>query len=383
MVKQGQEEGPMKVIVTAKIKLLPSNEQMIMLDNTLTIIRSSLNYVSKTAYENNLLSFSRKLQKLTYSTLRSTFGLKSQMACNVCSIVAGSYASMKTKKEHALAVYKKSKLQYSYNRDYSLLKNGLISINTVYKRIKMQFISTSVEQYFDGTWEYGAASLIKKKGKYFFFIAVKKDIDICQGKEITNVVGIDFGINYLATAIDSKDSMLFINGRYMKNIKAKYQRLRKSLQQKKTSSARRRLKKICSRENRWQRDINHKAAKALVSFAGNKSLIVLEDLAGIRKPAEKIKHKNRYYSVSWAFSDLRSKIEYKAKLAKILAIAVDPKYTSQKCPDCGNTEKENRNKKTHTFHCKCCGYQSNDDRIGAINLRQKGIEYLNAVPAPV
>jgi len=90
-----------------------------MLDNTLHAIRAGLNYASKIAYENNLLSAFKKLQTLTYKHLRSEFGLKSQMACNVCSVVAGTYASMKTNQESTLAIYKKPKLQYSYNRDYS------------------------------------------------------------------------------------------------------------------------------------------------------------------------------------------------------------------------------------------------------------------------
>ena len=61
---------------------------------------------------------------------------------------------------------------------------------------------------------------------------------------------------------------------------------------------------------------------------------------------------------------------------KSIVIAVDPKYTSQTCPKCGHIEKSNRNKKHHIFCCKNCGYQSNDDRIGAMNLWNKGIQYI-------
>ena len=39
-------------------------------------------------------------------------------------------------------------------------------------------------------------------------------------------------------------------------------------------------------------------------------------------------------------------------------------------------EKSNRNKKIHLFTCKKCGYKSNDDRIGAMNLYRIGIDYL-------
>lgn len=39
----------------------------------------------------------------------------------------------------------------------------------------------------------------------------------------------------------------------------------------------------------------------------------------------------------------------------------------------------------HLFNCKKCGYKSNDDRIGAMNLYRMGINYLqgNQVPSIV
>lgn len=95
----------METVITAKLKLLPTPEQIPMLDNTLAAVRAGLNYASRIAYENNLLSAFKKLQKLTYTDLRSKYDLKSQMACNVCSVVAGTYASMKANKENTIAVY--------------------------------------------------------------------------------------------------------------------------------------------------------------------------------------------------------------------------------------------------------------------------------------
>jgi len=369
----------LELIITAKVKLLPTPDQMVLLDTTLDTIRDGLNFASKVAYANNLLSAFKKLQKLVYADLRTKYNLKSQMACNICSVVAGSYASMKANNESTLAVYKKPKLQYSYNRDYSFTKDGLVSIGTVDNRIKIPFLKNGLENYFNGTWKFGTGTLVKKKEKYFLHISVKKQIETCQDDQITNVIGADVGMNFLITAADSKDHMLFINGKQVKTKKAQFQRTRKSLQQRQTPSSRRRLKQIGSRENRWQHDLNHCAAKALVNFAGKNSLIVLEDLTGIRSATERVRHKNRYYSVSWGFLDLRNKVEYKAKLAGIQTLAVDPRYTSQKCPKCGHTERANRNKKQHTFTCKSCGYSSNDDRIGALNLRQMGIEYRYAV----
>ena len=136
------------------------------------------------------------------------------------------------------------------------------------------------------------------------------------------------------------------------------------------------MKAIGSRENRWMQDVNHCVSKALVKSNPKHTLFVLEDLSGVRNATERVKTKDRYVSVSWSFYDLEQKLIYKAKQNQSSVIKVDPRYTSQCCPVCGHTEKSNRNKKIHLFTCRNCGYRSNDDRIGAMNLYRMGINYL-------
>ena len=130
-------------------------------------------------------------------------------------------------------------------------------------------------------------------------------------------------------------------------------------------------------------DVNHCVSKALVEKNPKHTLFVLEDLTGIRaKATEKVKRKNRYVMVSWSFYDLEQKIKYKAIRNQSVVINVDPRYTSQCCPVCGHIERSNRDKKKHVFCCKNCGYSSNDDRIGAMNLYRMGINYLNDRQVP-
>ena len=99
-------------------------------------------------------------------------------------------------------------------------------------------------------------------------------------------------------------------------------------------------------------------------------------MTGIRSATERVKIKDRYVSVSWSYYDLEQKLSYKALKHHQLVEKVNPAYTSQACPKCGHTEKANRDKKIHLFCCKNCGYKSNDDRIGAMNLHRMGIELL-------
>ena len=121
-------------------------------------------------------------------------------------------------------------------------------------------------------------------------------------------------------------------------------------------------------------DVNHCVSKALVRFAGKDSLIAREDLTGINLSTV-VRKRNKYIRLSWAFAQLHLFLEYKALLAGAKVIPFDPHYSSQKCPKCGHTERDNRTKKKHTFCCKRCGYSLNDDLIGAMNMRTAGIEY--------
>ncbi len=72
----------------------------------------------------------------------------------------------------------------------------------------------------------------------------------------------------------------------------------------------------------------------------------------------------------WAFSQLRGHIEYKAALAGIPVVTVDPAYTSRTCPACGHVAKGNR-KNRNDFVCLHCGFSLPADHIGAINIKIK------------
>jgi IS605 OrfB family transposase len=234
-----------------------------------------------------------------------------------------------------------------------------------------------MSKYFNHTiYKFGTAKLVNKHGKYFLHIPVTYDIEESNISDICNVVGIDRGINFVVATYDSKHKSRFVSGKAIKQKRTHYSKLRKELQMRQTPSARRRMKAIGQRENRWMQDINHQVSKALVESNPKHTLFVLEDLSGIRNATERVKTKYRYVSVSWSFYDLEQKLIYKAKQNQSMVIKVDPRYTSQCCPICGHTEKANRNKKIHLFTCKNCGYKSNDDRIGAMNLYRMGINYL-------
>ena len=371
-----------QMTVTAKIQISVTTEDKILLDETMSVYRNACNYVSDYVFRtHDLKQFS--LNKALYSTVRKQFGLKSQMAQSVFKTVIARYKTiLENQKEWIKPSFKKPQYDLVWNRDYSLTQNHF-SVNTLKGRVKLPFFAKGMSKYFDHTiYKFGTAKLVNKHGKYFLHIPVTYEVEESNISDICNVVGIDRGINFVVATYDSKHKSNFVSGRVIKQKRANYSKLRKELQMRQTPSARRRMKAIGQRENRWMQDVNHCVSKALVEQNPKHTLFVFEDLSGVRNATERVKTQNRYVSVSWSFYDLEQKLIYKAKQKRSSVIKVNPAYTSQCCPACGHIEKSNRNKKMHLFTCKNCGYKSNDDRIGAMNLYRMGINFLEESQVP-
>ena len=77
---------------------------------------------------------------------------------------------------------------------------------------------------------------------------------------------------------------------------------------------------------------------------------------------------DRSRHAGWSFSQLRLFVEYKAKLAGVPVVTVDPRNTSRTCNACGHCEKANR-KSQAEFCCKQCGHSENADLNAARNIR--------------
>ena len=63
-------------------------------------------------------------------------------------------------------------------------------------------------------------------------------------------------------------------------------------------------------------------------------------------------------------------LTYKAALAGVTLTKVDPRYTSQRCNQCGHTASENRESQA-VFSCVACGHASNADLNAARNIRDR------------
>ena len=355
-----------------RIEATPDQAQA--LSDTCAAYLDCCNMVSRVAWEHKTLG-QKALHQLVYRRLRDEYRVKSQMAQSSIIRVIGNYRTIKEMHGSPWAAsrpeYRSSGYDLAWNRDYSVLKDGRLSVNTLNGRIKLPVDWSHVpEEYRHG--KFGTARLLNRGGKWLLLIP--STVELPEPSQPRQVVGVDMGVRFLATTYDSEGRTVFYDGREVKRKREHYKKLRASLQKKGTRSARRRLRKIGRRENRWMRDVNHQVSKALVSRQSKPTLFALENLSGVRRATEKVRVQDRYVQVSWAFYQLRQMIEYKAKKAGHSVIVVDPRYTSQTCPTCGLVRKANRRKKTHEYYCSNCGYRSNDDRVAAMNIQRLGYQ---------
>jgi len=121
------------------------------------------------------------------------------------------------------------------------------------------------------------------------------------------------------------------------------------------------LKRLSGKQRRFQKDTNHGISKRIVATAEcTNRAIAVEKLTGIRSRT-KVRGKEQRHRHAKQY------IAYKARLAGVTWIEVDPKFTSQRCYECGHIAKANRRSQSE-FVCCACGQTDLADRNAALNI---------------
>lgn len=364
--------------------------------------RLACNFVSQHIFDNQFNLAYQSLNKDLYGYLRSQFGLKSQLAQSSIKTAIARYKTVREQLFQKPFKYKdedgkwksivktlewlwkpvffsRPQADLVRNRDYSFVDDGqVLSINTLDKRTKCTFEGKHFSEYLDGSWNLGTAKLVELKGLWYLHIPVTKAVEDFQKENVRHVVGIDRGLRFLAVSYDEKGKTEFVSGRKIATKRHKFLKVRQQLQSKGTKSTKRRLKAISGRENRWMSDVNHRISKTLVEKHGKDTLFVLEDLTGVSFEETNLSRtaKQNYDLRSWTFYQLEQFLTYKAHENRSEVLKVSAKYTSQRCPKCGTIHKGNRDHHKHLYSCQC-GYKSNDDRIGAMNIQFLGTMWIS------
>ena len=313
--------------------------------STMCKYRDACNFISQYIFEHAFELKQSKLNQALYHDLRDKFELKSQMAQSAIKTVIARYKTVKTQLfQHPFRYdtgkkdgkgrgiwaqiyrdltwlwqpinFKRPQLDLQRGRDWSYLSAAnQLSLNTLNGRRKVDFVCKGFDQYLDQTkWKFGSLKMLQLRGKWYIHLSATTAIPEFEAEQAVHVVGIDRGLRFLAACYDEKGKSILFSGQKILRKRRKYKKLRAELQAKGTKSAKRRLKKIGQRENRWMSDVNHRLTKTLIDHYGSNTIYALEDLTDVRFATEKSPKDQRYEIVSWAFYQFEQFLTYKANL---------------------------------------------------------------------
>lgn len=346
-----------KLVATVKLLTTPQDEARLLA--TMVRVNEACTWLAERAFA--LQSADKlKLQKLYYRELRETFGTSAQhtvrLISKVCEVYKRDRSKQPTFRPHGAIPYDE--------RLYSF-KNGLdrVSLLAIDGRV---LVPCAIGDYhrarLDGAR--GQADLVYRKRKLYLFVTV--DVPDGAPVEPTDWLGVDLGIRNLAVDSDGVPH----SGEPTLALRSRIAKLRRGLQRAGTKSAKRHLVKLRRREAGFHAHTNHVISKHLVRKAKDTERgIAIEDLGGIRERVT-VRKAQRSTLHGWSFFQLRQFIAYKALLAGVACVAVDPRNTSRTCPECACIDKASRRSQAE-FVCTACGFAAHADWVGARNIADR------------
>lgn len=352
---------------TIRLALLATPEQVAAFTETAALFTSAFNAACAVGWAANTKN-GVAIHRLCYRTSKDAHpGLVSDLviqANNKASEALRSVFALR-KKGRKVSCPRASACPPRYNHHTATVKwdKSEVRLSTAGGRMTLPFVLPEHYAKYAGGRTL-TADLIHKKGRWFLHVAV--ELPDVQPVVSDAVVGIDLGLNRPAVTSTAK----FLGKRHWREVERRYFRLRRSLQAKGTKSAKRHLKRLSGKVNRFRRDCDHVLSRRIADSVAPGTTIVVENLVNIRKGTKQRGRESRRRMHSWSFAQLRSFLEYKGEEKGCHVEGVDPRHTSQRCFKCGHTARNNRRSQAR-FVCRECGYEVNADLNGARNIAWK------------
>ena len=242
-------------------------------------------------------------------------------------------------------------------------QKGLANLATVAGRQKVAFCVPAYASALTGN-RVVTADLMYRKGRFTLHVVLK--LEDMEFTDNGTALGVDLGVTRPAVTSDGR---LHGKKRWREVSKRRF-RLKRKLQSKGTKSAKRHLRHLAGREQRFRHDCDHVLSKSILDGTTAGMTVVVENLTNIRARVKASRGEAKRRLHSWSFAQLRSFLDYKAEALGCRVVGVDPRHTSQRCAACGYIYRGNRPSQSK-FVCRSCGHRANADKNAALNIRDK------------
>ena len=325
-----------------------------------------VNHCIRIGIENNVTTL-KKLSLLSYHKL-SEYDIQSYYKLNAISQACGRLSQMKRS-------IKKGKRP----RSPFVTKPYLVSCYGFKINGMLLSIPTGDRQYINIVLNEHTVQELSEEGiQPRSFVITPNSLSISVRKEVKeivpeNVIGIDRNLRNATVA--SKDGTIMYKTSKLLSIKENTMHVIASFRRNDRRVKEKFYTRKRNRRTRRVKQFLHKISKDIISRAvQSRSMIVLEDIKGIRKLYRKGNGQGKKYRRrlnSWSFHELQRQIQYKADWAGIPVRFVDPKCTSQLCPICGERLQEDSPNRRKLL-CSNCGRSMDRDVVASMNIAHKG-----------
>ncbi len=221
-------------------------------------------------------------------------------------------------------------------------------ISSVGKEIKLYIPLKKHRQFlrWESTGKTASSVVIHRE-----YVQISFDIETGGKKDDGKLVGIDAGINHLMTTSERE----FL-GNDVKSLISKIKRKRQG------SEGYKRAKK----------ELSYYIHKNVKDYIEDRELrlVVTEKLKDLKLNTKENKTKEFRKTLSnWNYRELLNIIQMRCEENRVFFRSVSPFKTSQKCPACTHTQRENR--RGEEFKCLKCGYSEQADFVGSLNIRDR------------
>ena len=244
-----------------------------------------------------------------------------------------------------------------------------------------------IQRCMSGEYKIGESELIYNKKKRCWFLNLSyRFTPVCSAAlDPEKIMGVDLGIACVAyLGFNFCEDRFSIGRSEVDAFRAQMESRRRALQRQGKfcgdgrighgyTTRSRPVLQLSDAIKRFRDTANHKYSRFIVQKALDFGcgVIQMEYLKDMKGTAE-----NKFLQ-DWTYFDLRQKVKYKAEEHGIELVLVDPRYTSQRCSQCGHIDRQNRPKEEKGqafFQCTHCGFKTNADYNASLNLATKNID---------
>jgi len=326
--------------------------------------KDMVNHCIRIGLENNCSTL-KKLSLLAYHELNQ-YNISSSYKLNAISQACGRLSQMKKDIKKGRKV-KSPFVQKPYATNcYSFRINGMLHTIPYKKGYRINILLN--HHTVDMISEYEVKS----------FTITPTSLSLSVKKEVSEIipesaVGIDRNLGNIT--VGNKEKVTVYSTTKLGIIKNNTSFVVASFKRNDHRARKRFYSKILNRRNRRVKQFLHKISKDIVHNAvKTKSMIVFEDLKGIRKLYRKGNgqgNRHRKKMNSWSFYELQRQVEYKARWEGIPVRFVNPRRTSKLCPVCGDRIQEDMYNRRKLW-CSNCRKSMDRDVVASLNISYKG-----------